>query len=607
MQIFHSDSKFVFFMKIANILLDFCSFNISSNTSKDTSDKLVQYSISTLATIFFLLILSTLSFIKSDYTSGIILTTSFISISIILVLAFSKKQIKTFAPLALFILGTSLLLVIAIGNINYLVLWAVLLFPIVAITSFDYSKGNVVAVVFEIVLAILLFAPIEGNKARLLEPMIKILVLTFYPTLQFAVSLLFFYKVKRIQETEKLLLEQKNDSKQREEYLAKLSHQIRTPLNNVMIISNMLSNATLDEKYKDMIDTIQASTNNLVNVLNSMVEISSSDLQSQADFNISFNLSNTINNTIKLFASQSQSVSFSVKIDENLPKTLLGDPVKLKQIFLNIIENIIKNKSSNKISIEIKVNKVSQASNSLDLFFEVRSNTPLLLPQNEGYTQSIIGENTLSSASNQIYIDLLDLNITKKLVQSNGGKINIKLTSDDAAINFSYKIQVIPSELKETPIKEKIEEKKEHTETDHQTQATEKVSTKTNIDISNANVLLVEDNLINQKIVILSLKKIVKNIEVANNGKEALDKFGTSKYDIILMDIQMPIMNGYVTTKKIREIESSTNSHTPIIAITANALLGDREECLAAGMDDYISKPFQIEVLIQKMRNLLHS
>ncbi|HPX06475.1 MAG TPA: response regulator, partial [Tenuifilaceae bacterium] len=120
-----------------------------------------------------------------------------------------------------------------------------------------------------------------------------------------------------------------------------------------------------------------------------------------------------------------------------------------------------------------------------------------------------------------------------------------------------------------------------------------------------ANVLLVEDNLINQKIVVLSLKKIVKNIEIANNGKEALDKFGTSKYDIILMDIQMPIMNGIVTTKKIREIESSTNSHTPIIAITANALLGDREECLAAGMDDYISKPFQIEVLIQKMRNLL--
>ena len=116
-----------------------------------------------------------------------------------------------------------------------------------------------------------------------------------------------------------------------------------------------------------------------------------------------------------------------------------------------------------------------------------------------------------------------------------------------------------------------------------------------------------EDNLINQKIVLLSLKKLVKNIDVAVNGKEALDKFGTSKYDIILMDVQMPIMNGYTAAKKIREIEASTNSHTPIIAITANALMGDREECLAAGMDDYISKPFQIEVLIQKMRNLLEA
>ncbi|HPI46284.1 MAG TPA: response regulator [Tenuifilaceae bacterium] len=268
---------------------------------------------------------------------------------------------------------------------------------------------------------------------------------------------------------------------------------------------------------------------------------------------------------------------------------------------------IIKNKSSNKISIEIKVNKVSQTANSIELFFEVRSNTPLMLRQNEGYTQSILNETSLSSTSNQLYIDLLDLNITKKLVQSNGGKINVKLTSDDATINFNYKIQVVPTELNEQ-FKEKNDEKKDITYNSTQTTITaEKITQKTSVDLGSANVLLVEDNLINQKIVILSLKKIVKNIEVANNGKEALDKFGTSKYDIILMDIQMPIMNGYVTTKKIREIESSTNSHTPIIAITANALLGDREECLAAGMDDYISKPFQIEVLIQKMRKLLHS
>ena len=114
-----------------------------------------------------------------------------------------------------------------------------------------------------------------------------------------------------------------------------------------------------------------------------------------------------------------------------------------------------------------------------------------------------------------------------------------------------------------------------------------------------------EDNIINQKIVILSLERIVKNVDVASNGKEALDKFGTANYNIILMDIQMPVMDGFLATKKIREIEASTNSFTPIIAITANAMSGDRETCLAAGMDDYISKPFQVDMLVEKMKSML--
>ena len=125
------------------------------------------------------------------------------------------------------------------------------------------------------------------------------------------------------------------------------------------------------------------------------------------------------------------------------------------------------------------------------------------------------------------------------------------------------------------------------------------------IELKDSNILLVEDNIINQKIVLLSLEKLVKNIDVANNGKEALDKFGTSNYDVILMDIQMPVMDGFLATKKIREIEVSTNSFTPIIAITANAMSGDRETCLAVGMDDYISKPFQIDILVEKMKSLL--
>ena len=115
-------------------------------------------------------------------------------------------------------------------------------------------------------------------------------------------------------------------------------------------------------------------------------------------------------------------------------------------------------------------------------------------------------------------------------------------------------------------------------------------------------VLLVEDNLINQKITFLTLKPLVKSIDTANNGKEALDKMARTQYDIILMDIQMPVMNGLIASEKIRELEMSTGSHIPIIAITANAMLGDKEKCISAGMDDYISKPFQPAALIEKIK-----
>jgi CheY-like chemotaxis protein len=203
---------------------------------------------------------------------------------------------------------------------------------------------------------------------------------------------------------------------------------------------------------------------------------------------------------------------------------------------------------------------------------------------------------------------MLDLKIAAKLIRENGGKLNVKLTSQDSQINFNIRLLKVPTSLKEEIQQSEGKEKgiDEIVPETPEVSKVEKLPT-TDVRLENANVLLVEDNLINQKIVLLSLKKLVKNIDVAVNGKEALDKFGTSKYDIILMDVQMPIMNGYTAAKKIREIEASTNSHTPIIAITANALMGDREECLAAGMDDYISKPFQIEVLIQKMRNLLEA
>lgn len=583
-------------MKLANKLLQISSFNLEGKCDKETFVRLTQFGVSSFVLISYFVVQSifAIALMKN-------LTLMLVSIAVAAILAINlsiivkQKYINGLSSITVIISGLALLYVVGTGNTTIVGTLILGLFPFFTISMLGYSKGGYYSIAFGILFIASFFLPVTINSSAQ-EPISQKLFFIFSYFTALTIAYIFeVVKNRTVRDSEKEVLDEKNSNKLNEEFIAKLSHQIRTPLNNIMVISNILSSTSLDEKQKDMMDTILASTNNLVNVLNSMVETSNVDTRDNSEFNINFNLQNTINNTLKLFTSQSfNNINFNLKIDENLPKDFFGDPVRIKQIFLNIIENIIKNKSSNKLIIDIKVGKSKDLQDSTELFFEIKSNKPLMLPINENHSQFIVNETTFSSASTQIYIELLGLNVTQKLIESKGGKLSISLSSDNAVFNFPYSLIKAANEVEEKTVVEQTEEQKGR-----------KSSLQAPVQLENANVLLVEDNLINQKIVVLSLKKMVKSIDIASNGKEALDKFGTSKYDIILMDIQMPIMNGIVSTKKIREIEASTTSHTPIIAITANALLGDKEECIEAGMDDYISKPFQIEVLIQKMKNLL--
>jgi len=380
----------------------------------------------------------------------------------------------------------------------------------------------------------------------------------------------------------------KHETQAKEEFISKISHQIRTPLNNLVVVTNIVNTFDLDEKLKDMVDTIQASTNNLVNVVNNIAEISNVDLLQSKDYNQNFNLETTIRNTISLFSTEdSDNLEFPVHISDDLNYHLFGDPVKIKQVYLNLIENLLKKTKSGKNRIDIVIKPTNETYEITEIIFSISTRD---IEQISDITKIQNTEKT-KKGKNAAIIKLLEFNIANRIIESLGGTLDFDISTDKFAFSFILKFK--KGELFA------VEQEKAKEFALPEIESQEKVSLK------DATVLLVEDNLINQKIVLLSLKKAVKNVEVANNGKEALDMFGSAKYDVILMDIQMPIMNGIVTTKKIRSIENSTNTHTPIIAITANALLGDKEECLAAGMDDYISKPFQIETLITKMQKQL--
>ena len=461
-------------------------------------------------------------------------------------------------------------------------------YPAIIIFLLGKKRGNISSAVFFVLSGIFILLPDIFDLNFTFNIANQILFILLYIGCFIFLNVYENINEIRIAELNIEIQKAKHETQSKEEFISKISHQIRTPLNNLVVVTNIVNTFDLDEKQKDLIDTIQASTNNLVNVVNNIAEISNVDLLQSKDYNQNFNLETTIKNTINLFTSEdSDTIDFPLEISKDIDFNLFGDPVKIKQVYLNLIENILKKTKKDKKIIDISIQKLNESGGVADILFKISTSD---MEQVSEITKIQNTEKT-KKGRNTAIVKLLEINIANRIIESLGGSIEFNLTPEKFEFSFALRYKKGESFIK---VEEKLKEF-----------ALPEIESEEKVSLKDANVLLVEDNLINQKIVLLSLKKAVKNVEVANNGKEALDKFGSARYDIILMDIQMPIMNGIVTTKKIRSIEKSTNTHTPIIAITANALLGDKEECLAAGMDDYISKPFQIETLLNKMEQQL--
>lgn len=380
--------------------------------------------------------------------------------------------------------------------------------------------------------------------------------------------------VQKNKETEDRYTLLKKELNEKNEFIANLSHQLRTSLSNILLVNNLVTNSGLNEKQNDLIDTLKASTNNLIEAVNRIVDFSQSDLTQLQDSTVSFDLKIAIESILKLFRNRENSI-IQMNFSPAILNLVIGDPVKIKQIFLNLLQGIMFQKKGMYQNLIISVLPEKETKSDIWISFSV---------------SACFGTRDLENSFKCLEaedIDPVELNHIKKLINSSDGNLTIS-AEKTSSIEYTFTLHY---------------EKDNHRKADKP--LGNLLTNKKTVTLKNAKILLVEDNQINQKIVILSLKNLVKTIDVANNGKEALEKFDSAKYDLILMDIQMPVMDGITATKKIREIESGSNIQTPIIAITANALSGDRENCLAIGMNEYISKPFQVDILIQKMQNLL--
>lgn len=471
-------------------------------------------------------------------------------------------------------------------------IWLLLLPPL-SFFILDRKRSAIISIALFVISAILLFTPEHPLNVYHYSTSFKV-----HFSLIYLLLVLITFGFDRIQQNIIMNLKKSEEkaiqtNRAKEGFISTLSHQIRTPLNDIVVLGELLSSHQLDAKQKDLVETIIASTNNLVNVVKSITSDSGVEITYTKKEHIRFDLSSSIHSILELIAKISPSdTKINTPTMENVSRFVMGDPIILKQILLNLFDNIIKIKPAGNLTLDLHVMNRKESEKKIRLGFEIRTSHLFEFPETTSLFpgESPDGRNLAASGGKDLVV--FDISIARKLIELKEGEITIKSKPDHSLISFILSFD-------KPPYKEEIPVKEE------KVISFEKFVKPPKILLEQSNVLLVEDNFINQKIIVLSLNKLVKNVDIATNGKEALDKFGTTRYDMILMDIQMPVMNGIIATKKIREIESSTNSHTPIIAITANAMLGDRETCLSAGMDDYISKPFQIEDLVQKIKDLL--
>lgn len=560
--------------------------SISPNIFVQREDKRILFQLFSYSTFSITLVFALVNILQKYYLISAILLLAAVFFIVNLLINKRKPQIASFVYNLIF---SALLLVLLItGQLNDQGLLLLAFLPVSYVFTLNLKKG--IPFAYIVFVAIIFLFCIPGLPTFYTSFSIQNLMLfvMLYLFLFFMSATYEHIKQKTLQRLGTALERSKEETKEKKDFIHKLSHQIRTPLNNLVVVTKLVNTQNLDEKQKDLIDTIHASTNNLVNIVNNISELSDIDIQESQENVQIFNLASTIESTIRLFAdNNTNQINFPVTYLQPIDVLLYGDSVKLKQVLLNIIEGILKSSKSGEKIIQIIVNSSYASEEKINISFKIVTQSLMHLP---GIEQLEQGHTNKISIQEDKLLHTLDLQIAKRIVKSLGGSFNLGYTPSEFLCEFEIKFTT-GKEISSEP--EQVMSSAEYSPTGD------------GISIDQAHVLLVEDNPINQKIVLLSLKKIVKNVDIANNGKEALDKFGSARYDVILMDIQMPVMNGIVTTQKIRSIEKSTNSHTPIIAITANALLGDKEECLAAGMDDYISKPFQIETLISKMENQL--